>query len=269
MSFNFSEKVSDAYKDDFVKISEAYDKYVVVPLNAFGLGGFVFDVEGSTVVSQESAITDNYVEDNSAIQDNIALRPKKIRLKRYVGELLYEEKTNPIFEKIRQGVKELTIISGLLPTFTDTVGQIKRVILAGKDVVLSDYIEIGENLWNLAENLNPFATKQQKAYLYLTALQTKKILVSVQTPFEFLSNMAIENIISEQDESTRFVSNFEITLKQIRTAKTETTKVKEKADRTGVQTEDFKDFGKVNGVVIPDPEGKWTDFGNFFSGVAQ
>ena len=54
------------------------------PIIGYGQAGFVFDVEGQTTITQKQNITKNYVEDNSVIQDNIAVEPRTIRLKRYV-----------------------------------------------------------------------------------------------------------------------------------------------------------------------------------------
>ena len=54
--------------------------------------------------------------------------------------------------------------------------------------------------------------------MYFKVFWEKKILFSVQTPFEFLQNMAIESIIARQDETTRYISDFTITLKQMRFA---------------------------------------------------
>ena len=53
------------------------------------IGYFIFDIDGTVTHQLESDITDHYVEDNTAVQDHIALRPEKITLKNYQGELLF------------------------------------------------------------------------------------------------------------------------------------------------------------------------------------
>jgi len=256
--------ISDAYKNDFVKISEVYNQYVVSPLNAFGLGGFVFDVEGSTTINQKQNITKNYVEDNSVIQDNISVEPRRLRLKRYVGELIYDGAGDSLFERIQNGIKILTLIDGLLPTFTDTVKQLKSIIENGSEADLSDYLNVGTNLWSLVKDLDPTATRQQKAYLYLIALAERKILVSVQTPFEYLTNMGIEDVIAIQDERTKFITDFEIVLQKIRTA--ETILVQQKyADRSAQQVQQAISKGKVIGNSVDRPDLMWLQFGDLFS----
>ena len=51
------------------------------------VSGFLFDVKGRDELTLASNITDHYVENNSAIQDHIALKPITIRLNGFVGEL--------------------------------------------------------------------------------------------------------------------------------------------------------------------------------------
>jgi len=50
-------------------ISANLNNYVVRPLNAFGLGGFMFDIEGETSVNLTSQITDHFLEDTTNVQD--------------------------------------------------------------------------------------------------------------------------------------------------------------------------------------------------------
>ena len=243
---------NNTIKGDLGLISDAYDKYVVSPLNAFGLGGFVFDVEGDTEVQINSEITDNYVEDNSARQDNIAVRPIEIRLKRYVGELTFEENPNKFLNVLNKVVQTLTIVDGVLPTVTEMTKQIKESIISGEIPSLESLTNISGNLWELVQNLNPANTKQAKAYLYLKALQTRRILVGVQTPFEFLPNMAIKTLIMIQKEESKFISDIEITLKQIRMASTEFyTETTDSQGRNAAQSEPEKNSGEVKGQEAP------------------
>jgi len=67
------------------------------------------------------------------------------------------------------------------------------------------------------KNMVGTQTKQQQAYMYFKALMEQKIIVSVQTPFEFMNKMAIESVTAIQSEGQRYMSDFSITLKEIRT----------------------------------------------------
>lgn len=227
-------------------LKEGLDRYIVRPANALGLGGFVFDVEGETSVTLESDITDHYVEDNSAIQDHWAVRPVRVTLRSYVGELVYRNERQPI-EGLQRVVSKLTTVSSYLPQITDTAERIKSSIADG--ITFDDAVSNAVNLWDLTKDLNPSATEQQKAYLYFKALQQQRMVVSLQTPFEFLQNMAIESLVARQTEDTRDISDFSITLKQIRTASFVTVpfNAANYQSRNGQQRQEAEEKGKVQG----------------------
>lgn len=208
---------------EFELLADDINKYIVAPVNAFGLGGFVFDIEGETTVNLNTEITDHFLEDNTTVQDHIAVKPKKITLKSYVGELVYREdqSTNT---PVQQAVRKLTTVSEYLPLLADGARQITD--LRREDVenfslrenITSKTINKVSDYWSFVKNLQGSNSRQQQAYMYFKALMTQKILVSVQTPFEYMNNMAIESITAIQTEQTNSMSDFSITLKQIRTA---------------------------------------------------
>ena len=51
------------------------------------INGFLFDIVGKIQHDLDSDSTDHYVEDNTAVQDHIALKPEKITLVYYHGEV--------------------------------------------------------------------------------------------------------------------------------------------------------------------------------------
>jgi hypothetical protein len=207
---------------DFDLLSSNINRYLVTPLNAFGLGGFLFDIEGDTTAHLSTEITDHYLEDNSAVQDHIAVRPKKITLKGYVGELTFKPdgEGNTFVQK---AVQKLTVLSSILPTLSKGATQLKSAYESGnltqalQGNVTLETINKTIDYWALVKNLAASNNKQQQAYQYFKALMEQKILMSVQTPFEFMSNMAVESIVATQSEVTKYISDFTITLKQIRT----------------------------------------------------
>lgn len=203
-------------------IINSFNKAIVSPINAFGVGGFVFDIDGETTVNLTTEITDHYLEDNTAIQDHIAIRPKKVILKSYVGELVFREDdtTDTAIQKV---VQKLTTLSSYLPALssaatqiTDAVKNSRQTDFSLKNVTL-ETINKTVDYWALLKNLSVPQSRQMQAYKYFKALMDQKVLVSVQTPFEFMSNMAVESITAIQGEDSRFISDFSITLKEIRT----------------------------------------------------
>jgi len=208
---------------DLNSLISSFTQYIVRPVNAFGLGGFVFDVEGDTTVSITTEITDNYTEDNSTIQDHIAVKPKRVTLSNYVGELSYRtnDSGNTLIQK---AVQKLTVLSNYLPKLTAGAAQAKS-IFEGKSTFkdfTSTSISSVADLWSTVKNLTPPTEKQQAAYMYFKSLAEQKIILSVQTPFEYMANMAIESITAVQSADSRYISEFTITLKEIRYAKTKT-----------------------------------------------
>lgn len=203
-------------------ISESFTRGIVSPLNNFGLGGFIFDIDDESTVNLTTEITDHYLEDNTTVQDHIAVRPKKIVMKSFVGELVFrldDDSDTPV-QKV---VQKLTSLTPFLPVLTRGATQAVDAIQSGRltDISLQNVTVESINktidYWALVKNLSVPQSRQQQAYQYFKALQEQKILVSVQTPFEFMTNMAIEVVTARQGGETRYTSDFSITLKEIRT----------------------------------------------------
>lgn len=234
---------------DLKKIKDSLSEYIVTPANIFGLGGFIFDIEEGTTLNSQSIITDNFVEDNTAVQDHIAVQPLKVTLRSRVGETVFRS-AETIEDFIEEVIQKLTILDSYLPKLAQAEQQIRD--LAGTDIATLTTEKINDllDLWSLSKNLINMNSRQQQAYLFFKALQEKKILTSVQTPFEFLTNMAIESIAATQDADSKFVSTFTITLKQIRTASVTFVKFdpKKYQSRTSLQREPVDKQGKTQGL---------------------
>lgn len=209
-------------------ISSELQNYVVSPLNAFGLGGFLFDAEGESVTRLNADITDHYAEDNKPFQDHIAIHPTRITLKGYVGEVIY---TQPGQDQsfLQTAVQKLTQINAFLPELSAGAQQIQAAYqnsnIFGDPSVNLNSITLPDaaNIYGLVKNIiGSFGeeARQQNAYQYFKALMNQGVLMGVQTPWEFLTNMAIESIVAIQGEQSKYITDFTITLKQIRIAKT-------------------------------------------------
>jgi len=192
----------------FNSIKDGFSKYLVAPIAQFGLGGFVFDVEGQTNIDLSADITDHYTENNTTIQDHIAIRPKRIRLDTYVGELVFRN-DNSSNASTQTLSRKLTVLNSYLPVLSSGAQQLKSVFDAGREnLTFAKALDTGLNIYSLAKNVLPPTSKQQQAYQYFKALMEQKVLLSVQTPFEFCTNMAIDAIFATQEEDSRFISNF-------------------------------------------------------------
>lgn len=208
--------------NDLDLLTASLQNYVVSPLNAFGLGGFVFDLEGESKTDLESEITDHYTEDNKATQDHIARRPKVITLKGYVGELVYSGNQPNGATPLQNVVQKLTEVAGFLPTVSAATTQVQN-LFSSTTAGFSDSVSDAANLYGLVQNVlgaTGDMAKQQNAYSYFASLWSQGILLGVQTPWEFLTNMAVIRVTAIQDERTKYMTDFSITLKQMRFAQT-------------------------------------------------
>ena len=201
-------------------IDNIVNQYVVRPTGMpgqTGIAGFLFDVLDEEFVSVDSDITDHFVENNYAIQDHIALRPVKFSVRGFIGELA---DTPPSFDQsVMNVVQQITTVSAYATQFTAQAQSVYDLITANTFNV-SAVIDQAASVYNLFGQLSTTANKQQNAYNYFFTLWSSRILCSVETPYRIFTNMAIESIRARQDGTTRYISDFIITFKQIRTVNT-------------------------------------------------
>ncbi len=204
-------------------IQDSLNKFIVAPAAVFGLAGFVFDVEAESTTRLSADITDHYTEDNSVINDHMAIRPLKITVKNYVGELVYLEESK-IETFAQDAIQKLTILSANLPALSRGAQQIKNAYAGAGKFSLGDITSSTLNqfrdIYALTKNLNPANGKQNQAYLYFKSLMESRTIMSFQSPFEFLTDMLVEEVVAVENADSKFISDFTITLKKIRFAST-------------------------------------------------
>jgi hypothetical protein len=229
-------------------------KYIVSPIFGLGLAGFVFDIEDSTKMDLRADITDHYMEDNSTTQDHIAIRPIKITLRRFVGELKNIVKDEK--ETVQKLAEKLVKITSMIPVLTNQAKQVRDVIQEDKETI-SDYIDAtvgtGIDLYQSFKELNPPDTEQARAFNFLRSLFESKQLVSLETPYGFFPDMAIESLVATQNGDSNQISDFSITLKEFKTVKTKLVPFDpEKYQGRGEgQRSELSDKGKAQGEDKP------------------
>lgn len=182
-----------------------------------GIAGFLLDIVEDDGSDLESDITDHYVEDNTAVQDHIALRPETVTVSGRVAELV---RAVPVSRAVAPVTNPLPLVLDLMPTLTP--GSQERVdaeLLAqteGDAVIL-----YADSLYGFYENnarQQPGQTKQSYIYGFFYQLWKGRQLFSVETPWGIFENMAILNAQVKQGAESRSVSEFSITFKKIRVA---------------------------------------------------
>lgn len=196
-------------------IASVAKKYLLSPSGtAQGINGFLFDINVQDEVVVEVEATDHYVEKNISIQDHAAHRPKTITLRGFVGELKDEYQNIAIGAlTAAQGLGD---IEGLAPEFSQQAAQAYSKV-SGVASRIDSYISSVNTLSQLFDNASTAATKQKQAMDKLSEFADQDVLCTVQTPFGVFKDMLITRLVAVQREDTNIVSDFIVSLKEIRT----------------------------------------------------
>lgn len=207
-----------------------------IPQTAQQPPAFLFHYEGEQTVAVESDITDHFVQDNTASQDQIALRPEMVTTHGYIGEL---NDVAPFgLQTIKAIADKLTVIGAYAPELSTTA------LLAYNEAFFA--YQVAANVVNSAvaawssilggalsgnstidsEGVHTFSAspqnRQQTAFQQLYGYWRTRTLFNVQTPWAVFQNMAIKSMRSIQSEETNVITDFEVTFKMIRFASTKT-----------------------------------------------
>jgi hypothetical protein len=250
--------VSSQYNQGSNYLNDLTSKYLVKPVGLQNIGGFIFDYENETNVHLTANITDHYVEDNTAIQDHIALAPARITLRGYVSELKQDNQTRSGYSNFTQAItNKLAIVPAYVGDFSAAALSKTQGVLNNAQRLANsvDYaVSRINNVVGFFSNASPAQTKQAQAFQKLESLRNQKVLFSVETPYKIYDNMAIEILSIIQPENTKMMSDIMITLKQVRFASVEYTKFNEQlfAGRRAQQAQGVADKGKNAGTAV-DP----------------
>lgn len=184
-----------------------------------GIAGFLFDVVDDDGSELESDITDHYIEDNTAIQDHIALRPETVTVTGRVAELV---RAVPVTKPVTEVTNPLPLIPDLMPTLTPGSQEREDAELLAQTEGEAA-IQFSQDLYGFYQNNSrqqPGQTKQSYIYGYIYQLWKGRQLFSVETPWGIFENMAILSASVKQGPESRSVSEFTITFKKIRVART-------------------------------------------------
>ena len=177
-----------------------------------GIAGFVFDINLTESVTHSAQITDHYSEDNTYLQDHIAISPLVIHLTGKVGELVWRKL--PITEFLYSMVNRLTPLGVFTPSQSF---QAQQAIYAYE---LANFAleSLERSLNNLSDVFkgNETKTKQQDAYTVIEGLFNNRGLITIETPWKTFEDMVIESFSVSQDETTTMETTFNITCKQMR-----------------------------------------------------
>lgn len=222
----------------------------------------LFHYEGEQSVTLESDITDHYIEDNTAVQDQIALKPETVVVHGFIGEL---NNVAPLgLQTLKAAADKLTAISAYTPALSttaliayNTAFQLYQVGANAINAAVSSWNALsgggGENVIGslgldgsfdaTSGKVSNNQTKQQTAFQQFYGYWRTRTLFTVQTPWAVFQNMAIKSLRAVQDAETNTITDFEVTFKMVRTTSTAFTAAPGVQGHLGAQAAGVTDLG--------------------------
>lgn len=203
---------------------------------AYANPAIVFHYEGEQTAQISSDITDHYIENNTAVNDQISLKPVMITTNGFIGDL-NNVPPNKVLQVIQQQVvSRLAAVSGYAPglsvTALNAYNEALFLYQTGANLLASAVSTWGAlsgsnsglsviSGTTLAKQNNQ--SPQQTYYQLFFGYWSSRTLFTVQTPWAVFQNMAIASMRAIQDAETNSISDFEVTFKQMNFATTATT----------------------------------------------
>lgn len=196
----------------------------------------LFNYNGEETLDITSDITDHYVENNSAIQDQISLKPEIYTVEGFVGEL--NDIAPAPLQYLKVAAEKLTTVSAYVPQVSTTALlayanalQAYQVAQAVKNNATAAWASINGGGTNGGISVingggieeRPNQNKQQQYFQQLYSYQRKRTLFTIQTPWAIFQDMAIQSLKAVQGADTRVITDFKITFKMMRFASTQST----------------------------------------------
>lgn len=193
----------------------------------------IFHYEGEQTLTLDSDITDHFIEDNTAIQDQIALKPIVVTTHGFIGEL-NNVPPSGLGSLLQLASNTLTSLAPYAPAFTTSAQNAYNQAAAGYMLASSAANSAvaavsslggpsGESVIGSiggtvtkAQNQN----KQQTFFQLMYGYWQTRTLFTIQTPWAIFQNMAILHCRPVQSADDRTITDFEVSFKQMNFAST-------------------------------------------------
>ncbi len=206
-------------------------------------------IYGNETMTLTADITDNYVENNIAYQEHIALKPKVFTVSGEIGELTWfkKDEKNSIIDAVEQ---KLYPVVSFLPPVSKSASLIQSKALKIMGVVDS-LDNFANRFWSLL-SADDVSTEQKKGYQYLMALWQRRVPIDIKTPYGKLSNYVIQSIEFTQPDRTVDKSLVKISFKEFKTVIEKRSRVdmKKFQGRKSAQQASKQNKGTTTGVKL-------------------
>jgi hypothetical protein len=197
----------------------------------------LFNYEAEQSVSLSSDVTDHYIEDNTAIQDQVALKPETITTSGFIGEL--NDVAPAALIPLQTVAEKLVAIGAYAPQISETAAiayakafQLYQVGSSLANSAVSSWASLtgggaqtvingATTQQDITNQTNKSQTKQQIYFQQFYGYWKNRTLFTVQTPWAVFQDMIIQSLRAVQDAETRMITDFEITFKLMRFASTQ------------------------------------------------
>lgn len=212
-------------------------------------------IYGNETMTLTADVTDNYVENNVAYQEHIALKPKVFTVSGEVGELTWfkKDEKNSVTDAVAQ---KLAPVVSFLPPLSKSASAIQDKALKIIGVVdsLDNFVD---RLWGLlsADDVN---TEQKKCFKYLMVLWQRRVPIDIKTPYGKISNYVIQSVEFTQQERSVDKSQVKISFKEFKTVIEKRSRVdlKKLQGRSSAQQAAKQNKGTTSGVKLSYTECK-------------
>lgn len=231
---------------EVIRTLSALDQQAIIRPNnpPPGIAGFLFDIPGDDEVELETDITDHFLEDNTAVQDQASLKPEIVRVKGFVAEVVAVKQVN---QSVSATADPLPDNPAFVPVLTPGAAQAQATSQA-LSTAQTAAVTAGKSLWGYFQQQaaqQPNQTKQSIVFAYFYQLWKSRQLFSVETPNGFWDNMIIQSCKMVQTEETKDKSELAITFKKIRTSTPVTVVAGQLAGRAALEASPTSNNGNI------------------------
>lgn len=209
-----------------------------------GKANYYFDVIQEHAITLTSQITDNWMENNTVINDHIANAPTVISLRGLSGEVVYSSSlsVNTLVDKGLSASK-LGVLTQLYPPADNFLQRAKNKISKIENTV-SRYLKIIDGLISPETQI-----RLKQVYKNLNELRETKTALKVETPYANFENMYIQSLTLRQG-NLDYITDIELTLKQVYFTDSQTTTADKNvvSDILKAQKAAIENHGNVQGV---------------------
>ncbi len=237
-------------------VDSLVNKYILKPKGMRGISGFVFDGPMEDVTQFSADITDHYIENNSFINDHVAIRPIRLVLKGFVGELVFNSNPTGLLGLLGSAQNFLTTVPAYLGKYTPKgIQDIQKAITKGTSIVnkVDGYLARAKNIVGMFTGGTNKINKQTEAYTGLKNLFINRVICSVETPYEyFRDSMIIESLVFRQSDDDKYRTDISVTLKELRVSQVSVSPISKltTGGRALFQRQSPVDGGKSKGTAF-------------------